>query len=136
MKNESRTLRPRTFLILAMTVTLALALSLPAHAKRNSVVIEGPGVTVEKKKGWFGTEKQVYQDALGNTYETKKGLFGRKSTQSNVFGSQVVRKGNRTEVTAPDGTPLVTKKKSWLKGEETRVNGNGMWSSLKQLFED
>lgn len=107
--------------------------SVPVQA--DSTVVDGPGFKVEKKRGWFGRESTVYRDALGNEVETKTGFFGRKSTKTRMFGSEVVKKGSDVQVTGPSGKPLVTTKKTLFRGKQTHVDGNGIWSSLKDLFQ-
>lgn len=103
-------------------------------AYADTTVIDGPGFTYEKKRGWFGREEKVYKDALGNRYVEKKGLFGRKKTESSLFGSTVSKQGDNMTVTGPDGQPMVTTKKSWLRGKQTRVDGNSIWQNIKNAF--
>ena len=114
-------------------LTLLIACySLPVQA--GSTVIDGPGFKVEKKSGWFGRKKTVYQDALGNGVEQKTGWFGRTQTHTRLFGSEVDRKGKNVMVSGPDGQPLISKKKTLLHGEETHVDANGLMKSVQTLF--
>src|SRR5690606_23779102 len=99
-----------------------------------STVIDGPGFKVEKHRGWFGRQRTTYQDAMGNKIEKKTGLFGRTSTNTKIFGSETVKNGNNITVNGPDGQPLITKKKTLFHGNETRVDGNGIFNSFKDLL--
>ena len=116
---------------------LCLALVIPgvALAERGSVVIDGPGFKVENKKGWFGRSEKTYKDAFGNTYVKKRGWFGREKTQQSLFGSQVVQNGKNMTVLGPNGKPLVEKKKSWLGGEQTHIDGTGIIENVKELLQ-
>ncbi len=119
---------------LAMFCCLLLLLAPVAEASRSTTVIDGPGFRIEEKKGLFGSSKKSYYDALGNRYEKKRNWFGQESQKSHIFGSHVEKSGNNTTITAPDGTVLVQKKNSWLKGTETHINGNGAIDSLIEFF--
>ena len=103
-------------------------------ARRMEEALPAFGFKVEKKRGWFGREEHTYQDALGNQYTKKKGLFGRTKTESSFFGSKVSRKGNDTEVIGPNGKPMITTKKRLFRGKETHVDGNSIWENIKSVF--
>ncbi len=120
---------------IALLALVTLVFSQAGAVYADSTVIDGPGFKVEKKKGWFGRKSTVYQDALGNRVEKKTGFFGRKSTQSKLFGSEAVRKGNNMTVTGPNGEAVVTQKKTLFGGKQTHVDGNGVFQSLKELFQ-
>lgn len=107
-----------------------------AWAERGSVVIDGPGFKMEKKKGWFGRSEDSYKDVLGNTVVHKKGWFGRKSTEQSIMGSRTVTNGNNISVYGPDGKPVVVQKKSWLNGTQTHIDGNGIWNNMREMFKD
>jgi hypothetical protein len=121
--------------LIAMMALAALVLTQAVAAYADSTTIDGPGFKVEKKNGWFGRKSTVYQDALGNRVEKKTGLFGRTSTKSKMFGSEAVKKGNDMTVTGPNGEALVTQKKTLFGGKQTHVDGNGIFQSLKGLFQ-
>lgn len=106
------------------------------QAERKSTVIDGPGFHMEEKRGWFGTTRRTYKDAMGNTVVEKKGPLGRKSSDRNIMGSRTVMDGNNVTVYGPNGAPMVVKKKSWLGGSETRIDGNGIWNNMRELFKD
>jgi len=125
--------------LLGMYLTAALIvagtmLSMAPIAMAGSLVVDGPGFKVEKKQGWFGHNTSSYQDALGNKVEKKTGFFGRTTSTTRLFGSQVVKSGNNISVTDMSGNPLVTRRRTWFHGKETRVDGNGILHSVKGLF--
>jgi hypothetical protein len=97
---------------------------------RGSTVIEGPGIKIETKRGLFGSQEQVYQDALGNRITRKRGWFGRENTDSNILGAKITRNGRRTQVLAPNGTPIITRNRGWFGGETTNINANGLLQGL------
>ena len=101
----------------------------------DSTVIDGPGFRVESHRGWFGTKRTVYQDALGNAVEKKTGLFGGTREQTRLFGSEAVINGKNVTVTGSDGQPLVARKQTLFHGKETRIDGNGVLESLKRLLD-
>ncbi len=103
-------------------------------AQADSTVIDGPGFKVQQKDGWFGRKSTTYQDALGNQVEKKTGWFGRKSSKTKLFGSEAVTNGKNVTVTGPSGEPLITRKKTLFRGQETRVDGNGIFQSIKNMF--
>lgn len=113
---------------------LVLNVSGAVPALASSTVIDGPGFKIEKKRGWFGRESTVYRDALGNKVEKKRGLFGRTSTETNLFGNKAVRNRNNIQVTTPGGKPLITKKRTLFGGEQTHVDGNGIFNAVKDMF--
>lgn len=116
----------------AFLMTVLAFSGMPSHA--SSTVIDGPGFKVEKRQGWFGRKSSSYQDAMGNTVEKKTGLFGRESSRTKIFGSEAVKNGNNIMVNGPDGQPLITKKKTLFGGEQTRIDGNGILDSVRQIF--
>jgi hypothetical protein len=129
------------FIFACLTV---LALVAPANAQENtggwmnsvfgtnrgSTVIEGPGLKIETKRGLFGSQEQVYQDALGNRITRKRGWFGRENTDSNILGAKITRNGRRTQVLAPNGTPIITRNRGWFGAETTNINANGLLQGL------
>lgn len=114
-------------LLLATTLMLG---SGAAFAERGTTTFEGPGFKVEQKKGLFGSSKRTYRDAFGNKYEKKRNWFGRETSNTNLLGGTVTQSGRNTEVRLPDGTTVVKKKKSLLRGEETTINGNAIFDGL------
>ncbi|HEY9744935.1 MAG TPA: hypothetical protein V6C99_01820 [Oculatellaceae cyanobacterium] len=123
---------PLKTLTVLLSGLLLLTAAQISHA--DSTVIDGPGFKIEERKGWFGRKSTVYQDALGNTVERKTGLFGRSSNRTKIFGSEAVTKGNQVTVTAPNGKPLVQRKKTLFGGEQTHIDGNGIVESIKNLM--
>lgn len=108
---------------------------LGGQALADSVVIDAPGMKVEKRTGWFGAKSTSYQDALGNKVERNRGLFGRESTHTKVFGTEAITSPRETTVVDANGNPLVSTKKTWFHGKQTRVDGNAMLNSLRGLFQ-
>lgn len=126
---------PQKVLSLALLSTVLLSsISLTCSAKRENTVISGPGFKIERKKGWFGTYKNTYSDALGNNYSKSKGLFGRTRSDHNLFGGHVVSKGQNTTVTGLNGKPYVTTKRSWFKGKQTNIDTNAMIEDAKKAL--
>ena len=122
----------KTFGILAALLIVAGS-ELPAHA--DSVVLDGPGFKVQNKTGWFGHKSTSYTDALGNKIERNHGWFGRQTTHTKVFGSEAtVTNNHNVSVSGPNGTPLITHHHTWFHGEETHVNGDNIFHSLKGMF--
>lgn len=101
----------------------------------DSVVIEGPGMKVQNRTGWFGTQSSSYQDALGNRIEQNTGLFGRKRTHTRVFGAEAIHTPRETSVVDAQGNPLISTRKTWFRGKETRINGNAMMNSFKGILQ-
>lgn len=113
----------------------SVLLSMASPVLAGSLVVDGPGFKVEKRQGWFGNNSSSYQDALGNKVEKRTGLFGRTTNTTRIFGNQaVVKSGNNVSVTDANGNPLVTSRRTWFRGKETRVDGNGILQSVKVLF--
>lgn len=106
--------------------------NLPAQA--DSTVFDGPGFKVENRDGWFGKKSTTYTDALGNQVEKKRGWFGRETTKTKLFGSEAVRNGKNMTVNGPGGKPLVTTKRTLFGGKRTYVDGNGIFTTVKDLF--
>jgi hypothetical protein len=104
----------------------------PAHA--SSVVIDGPGFKVEKKRGWFGRKSTSYTDMMGNTVEKRTGFFGRTSTRTKLFGNEARKSGNNVQVLDANGKPLVTTRNTIFHGKQTHVDGNGIFQSIKDMF--
>jgi hypothetical protein len=118
-------------LMTAICGSLAASSLTPAHA--DSTVISAPGFKVEKNRGWFGRESESYSDALGNGLEKKRGFF-RTSTRTKLFGSEAVKNGNNISVRDASGNPLITTRRTLFHGKETRVDGNSIYHSFKDLF--
>ncbi|MCE3234401.1 MAG: hypothetical protein K0Q50_581 [Vampirovibrio sp.] len=122
----------KKFIGLTMLSVIAMG-TVPAFA--GSLVVDGPGFKVEKSQGWFGTKSNSYQDALGNRVEKRTGLFGRTTTHTKVLGNEAtVKPGNNVTVTDMDGNQIVRTKRTLFHGRETHVDGNGIFQSLKGLF--
>ncbi len=117
-----------------VTVMSALVLMSSMAAFADSTVIEGPGVRVQQSQGWFGRKSAGYEDALGNRVEQSTGLFGRQSTHTKVFGTEAVVSPRETTVLDQNGKPLITSRKTWFHGKETRIDGNSIMHSFKDLF--
>lgn len=114
---------------------VSLMFSTAAPVQAGSLVVDGPGFKVEKKQGWFGHNTSSYQDAMGNKVEKRTGLFGRTTNTTRILGNQaVVKSGNNVSVTDANGNPLVTSRRTWFHGKETRVDGNTILHSVKDLF--
>ena len=122
----------RTIALALVSATILFGSGVPVLA--NSMVIDGPGFKVEKRKGWFGRKSTSYQDALGNKVENSTGFFGRKRTETSVLGSQMVKQGNNVTVKNSSGKPLVTTRKTWLGGKQTHIDGYGIINSFGDLF--
>lgn len=114
--------------------SLLLSLLLTGVSQASSLTVDGPGFKVEKKHGWFGHNSTSYQDALGNKVEKDTGFFGRTTTHTKLFGSEAVKRGNNVAVYDASGKPLITTHKTWFHGKETRVDGNSIFHSVKDLF--
>lgn len=114
---------------------LVLISLLSGQALADSVVIDAPGMKMEKRSGWFGTKSTSYQDALGNKVERNRGLFGRETTHTKVFGTEAITSPRETTVVDANGNPLISTRKTWFNGKQTRIDGNAMMNSLKGLFE-
>lgn len=104
----------------------------PVHA--DSTTIEGPGFKLHKKTGWFGASERGYQDALGNTYSQKEGLFHQHKTEGSIFGSRIHTTNRETTVSGPNGQTMVSEKHTWFHGKQTYVNGNGIWQNIRDVF--
>jgi hypothetical protein len=117
--------------IAAMVGIIGMPVS--TFAERNKITVTGPGFKMEKKRGLFGRESSSYSDALGNSYSHKDGWF-RDTTESSLFGSRVTQRGNNTTVTGPDGQPLVVRKRSWWRGNETQVDGNRIFDNIRTIL--
>lgn len=116
---------------------LVLGLLAPlAFAERSDVTITAPGMKIHKKKGWFGSNKTEYTDALGNRYKTDKGWFGRKRTDSQIFGSRVQGSGDNIAVSGPNGNVLVKQNKSWLGGKKTEIDGDSIFQNVKDFWQN
>lgn len=126
----------RAVLLGLSVIAISLSMASVEADARGSVVVDGPGFKLEEKKGWFGTSRKTYKDALGNTVTVKKGLFGKETRESNLFGSKATQSGKNITVTGPNGQPLVTKKKTWFHGEQTHVDGNGIYQNVKEIFKE
>lgn len=116
-------------------VSLILLSVVGGSAFADSVVVEGPGMKVQNRTGWFGTKSSSYQDALGNTIEQDTGLFGRKRTHTRVFGTEAINTPRETSVVDAQGNPLISTRKTWFHGKETRINGNAMINSFKGILQ-
>jgi hypothetical protein len=130
-------MRTRNLFAALLVLGLLSAGSLSVYA--DSTVFDGPGFKVENKTGWFGRKSAVYKDALGNTLEKKHGWFGQESTRTKIFGSEAVTStnpitGKSVVVNGPSGQPLVTTKRTLFGGKQTHVDGNGIFQSIKGLF--
>ncbi len=99
-----------------------------------SLILTGPGVKVEKRNGWFGRDFVSYSDALGNKVERSRGLFGRQSNRTRVFGAETVVSPRETSVTAPDGTSLIRSRNTWFHGKETQVDGGAILNTFKNIL--
>lgn len=120
--------------VLGVAMLLGLAMSGSLQAFADSTVIDGPGFKLQKSHGWFGRESHSYQDAMGNTLETKKGFFGCKSTRTKLFGSEAIKHGNNVSVKDANGNPLVSTRRTLFGGKQTRVDGNQILNSLKGVL--
>jgi len=102
----------------------------------NSLEVDGPGFKFQNKAGWFGRHSTNYSDALGNGVSRSTNILGRTTTRTQVFGTQAYKRGQNVAVTAADGSPLVSTRKSWfgLGGRNTRIDGNNIIHSMKGLF--
>lgn len=119
----------------ALAGGLLWAVTVPAFA--GSTVIDGPGVRVAKHNGWFGQERESYQDAMGNAFDYKQGIFGRQSTRTRIFGSEAtVRNNNNVTVRDATGRDLITTHRGLfgIGGRNTHIDGNGIYQSLKGVF--
>lgn len=119
-------------LLVLVTVVGSFAIVPVVHA--NSIEVDGPGFKVANKTGWFGRHSTSYTDMLGNKVDRSTDFFGRTTTKTRVLGTETFKRGNNVSVIAPDGTPLVSTKKTWLGGRQTHVSGNGILQSFKGLF--
>ncbi len=120
----------KPFSLLLLTTLLA------SPALADTTVIEAPGFQVESRQGWFGTSERRYKDAMGNEVRQKRGLFGRETTDTQVMGTRVQRRGDNLTVMGKDGKPLVSQKRRWfgLGPRETRVNATGVLNQVNDLF--
>lgn len=116
-------------------VGLAVLAITAGQSFADSLILEGPGMKVQNRTGWFGTKNTSYQDALGNQIQQDTGLFGRKRTQTRVFGTEAVRTPRETRVTDAQGNALLSTRKTLFRGKETRVNANAMMNSFKGLMQ-
>lgn len=102
----------------------------------NSLEVNGPGFNLKNRSGWFGRHSSSYSDALGNGVSRSTNILGRTTTRTQVFGTQAYKHGQNVSVTAADGSPLVSTRRSWfgLGGRNTRIDGNNIINSVKGLF--
>ena len=125
---------PRQVLPLLMLSLLVTSPFLVTTAHANSLEVDGPGFKMANKTGWFGRHSTAYTDMLGNKVERSTGILGRTTTRTRVFGTEAYHRGNMVSVTAPNGVPLISTRRSWLGGKQTQVNGNNIVQSFKGLF--
>ncbi|MBY0402595.1 MAG: hypothetical protein K2X66_01755 [Cyanobacteria bacterium] len=97
---------------------------------RGITTVDGPGFKVETKRGWFGTSQKTYKDILGNTVVEKRDIFGRTKRETTILGKKTkstsVLNGNENAViNGPNGKPLIERKKSFFKGQETHIHADG-----------
>lgn len=125
------------FFRLGLTAALSgiVALTIAPPVRADSVIINGPGVKVENRQGWFGRKETSYQDALGNVIEKKRGFFGRTSSRTRLFGSEATV-SSRRNVTVRDanGNNLITTRRTLFGGRNTQVDGTRILESLKKVF--
>lgn len=120
--------KPGTSLSIALTVSVFLQTACFAWPSKFSLQT-GSGDEITIKKGWFGSEKKVVKDRLGDGFEQSEGIFGNKSTKVGVLGNSYSKKKGifgtkETEVTTIFGDSLKTKK-GWF-GRSTTVNASGI----------
>lgn len=120
-------------LIALVGLSLLLGSGLPTHA-RGTTNIQGPGFKVQHSNGWFGTQQNVYSDALGNRLEQKNGLFGRRKTSGQVLGNRVERDNRGTTVTDNSGNVILKRRRGWFGSEDTTINTNGVFQRMKGVF--
>ncbi|WP_373531240.1 hypothetical protein [Vampirovibrio sp.] len=101
----------------------------------DSIRIEGPGMKVENRRGWFGTKSTRYQDAMGNSVSTGRGILGRQESRTKIFGTESIRTPRETSILDAQGNPLVKSRKTWFHGKETQVDGNAIIHSFQGLFQ-
>jgi hypothetical protein len=111
--------------ILFSTVSLSFA------EDRGTTTVDGPGFKVETKHGWFGTSQKTYRDILGNTVVEKKDIFGRTKRETTILGKKTKSTSilNGTEnavINGPNGKPLIERKKSFFKGQQTHIHADGL----------
>lgn len=99
-----------------------------------SLILTGPGVKVEQRSGWFGRNSVSYNDALGNRVERSRGLFGRQTNRTRVFGAETVVFPRETSVIAPNGTALIRSRNTWFRGKETQVDGGAILNTFKDIL--
>ena len=117
----------------AFSLLAVLLISSVSSVYANSLEVDGPGFKMQNRTGWFGTRSTTYTDALGNKVNRSKGLF-RTTTRTSVFGTQTYKHGQNVSVTAPNGTPLISTKRTWFGGRNTKVDGNNILHSFSGLF--
>jgi hypothetical protein len=129
---RKQTLVGSLLLVAALCGSVALSAFTPARA--DSTTIDAPGFKIQQKHGWFGRHSESYHDALGNTIEKDRGLFGRTTTHTRLFGSEAVKQGNNISVKDVNGNPLVTTHRTLFGGHDTHVDGNAIFHSFRGLF--
>jgi hypothetical protein len=124
----------RTMCALVCTATV---LAWPAASwaqQRGNVVIKGPGFSLERRNGWFGTQQNVYSDIFGNRISQKQGLFGRRTEEGQVLGTNIQRNGRTTSLKDPNGNVIIQRKRGWFGGEDTTINTDGVLQKMKGVF--
>jgi hypothetical protein len=105
------------------------------YAYSESISVEAPGVKVESRRGWFGTESHRYQDGLGNSVIRDKDVWGRRKSSSKIFGTEFAQTPRETRVLDAQGNPLIQSRNTWFHGKETRIDGNAILNSFQGLFQ-
>jgi hypothetical protein len=125
----------RLTLLTVLTLLLCGLSDLPANAQqRGNTTVTLPGVKLERRNGWFGTQQNVYSDVLGNRVESKKGLFGWRRTNSQVLGNQVRQDRWGTVVTDNQGNTLLKRRRGWFGRQDTVINGDGLFQRMKGVM--
>jgi hypothetical protein len=119
-------------LLLLLTITTAFS------AYADSFTINGPGVRVQERRGWFGRRSQSYDDALGNSVGYRQGIFHR-SDHAGVFGNQAKVTqgpfGSSVSVHGADGKPMVESERHWYGANNTTIDGTNILRSIQSVFQ-
>jgi hypothetical protein len=122
------------FLLRVSVSFVCVVFLLIANAYSDSISIEAPGMKVEKRRGWLGTETTRYQDALGNSMMKDKGLWGVSKSRTKILGTESFQTPRETKILDSQGNPLIQTRNTWFHGKETRVDGNAIINSFQGLF--
>jgi hypothetical protein len=108
---------------------------LMGYAYSESIFVEAPGMKVKSSRGWFGTESTRYQDGLGNSVTSNRDFWGRRKSNTIIFGTEFAQTPRKTIILDTQGNPLIQSRDTWFHGKETRIDGNAIISSFRALFQ-